>query len=487
MRLPFRMSLPPMRVLRQRSRRKLLFKNIKEMKKIICMVLLAAFVVAPTFAQKVNVESIEKAISKSDTDIADEKKSEKFATWVARGDAYFSSLYEISKSIFTGVDKTNLMITVGKPDSEGEATINNQAFTTFEYPFVTIYFVNDKVVSWKNKVVIKEGALETAIEAYDKAYQMSEKSYKKVFEALDLIGNYLVQEGENAHLLGDYKGAADAFATVYKVRSHPGYNDAELSALFSAGYLYTMAAGLDSSVYPLAAETLEKVLSLGYQANEDANTEIADESRGDIYYYLFHCYYGLKDSNAEYLMKAKNILLEGIQTYPRNSNILETLMSLYTSEEGVGDPRELLALVEKSIADDPTNADLWFGRGRIYNALKDYDECIASFAKYVELVPDGYTGYYFLGLFHAHKGDKLSDEVTAKSYTSQSEYNADLAKVNEAYAGALAPLEKAFELDPNSYSTVAMLKSLYFRLRDYEDGFMDKYTKYNELFKSMEQ
>ncbi|MFR9648862.1 MAG: tetratricopeptide repeat protein [Rikenellaceae bacterium] len=457
------------------------------MKKLIIMALLAAFAVAPTFAQKVNIESIEKELSKSDADIADEKKSEKYATWLTRAEVYFNSIYSITKSIFTGVDETNFMISMGKPESEGEVTINNQTFKTYEYPYVTVYFLNGKVASWESKVVVSEGAFETALEALDKAYAMNEKSAKKVYELLDLMGNYLVQEGENAHVFGKYKEAADAFVKVYDVRARPAYNDAEVTTLFSAGYLYTMAGATDASAYNNAIETLERAISLGYLEVEDANTEMADESHGDIYYYLFHCYYGTKESNPENLTKAKNILLEGIQAYPRNSNILETLMSLYTSEDGVGDPRELLELVEKSIADDPTNPDLWFGRGRIYNALKEYDECIASFAKYVELLPDSFSGYYFLGLFHAHKGDQISDEVNAKSYTSQSEYNADLEMVNAAYAGALAPLEKAFELDSNSFSTVAMLKSIYFRLRDYQDGFMDKYTKYNELFKSMEQ
>ncbi len=76
--------------------------------------------------------------------------------------------------------------------------------------------------------------------------------------------------------------------------------------------------------------------------------------------------------------------------------------------------------------------------------------------------------------------------MNGKNYTSQAAYDEDLALVNDVYAKALPSFERAHELDPKDSSTVNYLKSLYFRLRDY-DGFMDKYTHYNELLKTMEQ
>lgn len=45
-------------------------------------------------------------------------------------------------------------------------------------------------------------------------------------------------------------------------------------------------------------------------------------------------------------------------------------MQLYTAEEGVGDPADLVTLIDSAIADNPENVDLWFGRGRIFYALK---------------------------------------------------------------------------------------------------------------------
>ena len=53
----------------------------------------------------------------------------------------------------------------------------------------------------------------------------------------------------------------------------------------------------------------------------------------------------------------------------------------------MGDPADLVTLIDSAIADNPENVDLWFGRGRIFYALKNYDESIASFKKVVELKP----------------------------------------------------------------------------------------------------
>ena len=54
----------------------------------------------------------------------------------------------------------------------------------------------------------------------------------------------------------------------------------------------------------------------------------------------------------------------------------------------MGDPADLVGMSDKSLESDPDNVDLWFGRGRIFYALKDYDQSIESFKKVVELKPD---------------------------------------------------------------------------------------------------
>jgi tetratricopeptide (TPR) repeat protein len=212
----------------------------------------------------------------------------------------------------------------------------------------------------------------------------------------------------------------------------------------------------------------------------------SSDEEGNIYYYLFHCYYGQKASDKAFVDKAKQALLTGIEKFPKNERILDGLVQLYTSpEDNVGDPADLIALIDKAIENNPTNVDLWFGRGRIFYALKDYDQSIESFKKVVELKPDLYEGNYYLGVFYTIKGDEVNKEMNAKQYSSQAAYDADLKAVNAIYMEAIPWLEKALELKPEDPSSVELLKSICFRLRD-EEGMMDKYTKYNEMFKKIQ-
>ena len=208
------------------------------------------------------------------------------------------------------------------------------------------------------------------------------------------------------------------------------------------------------------------------------------DEAGDVYYYLFHSYYGQKDKDAAFLIKAKDALLAGIEKFPKNEKILDGLMQLYTSEEGVGDPADLVGMIDKSLESDPDNVDLWFGRGRVFYKLKNYDETINSFKKVVELKPDLYEGNYYLGLFYTVKADAMNTEMGQKNYRSQSEYDADLKEVNVVHMAALPYFEKAHQLKPDDVDAVDYIKSISFRLRD-EPGMMDKYNEYNELLKKM--
>ena len=164
--------------------------------------------------------------------------------------------------------------------------------------------------------------------------------------------------------------------------------------------------------------------------------------------------------------------------------ILDGLVQLYTTpEDSVGDPADLVALIDAAIESNPENVDLWFGRGRIFFALKQYDESIASFRKVVELKPDLFEGNYYLGVFYTIKADEMNKVMNEKQYSSQAAYDADLKAANAVYMEAIPWFEKAHELKADDFNTLDMLKQLCFRLRD-EPGIQEKYDKYFPLWKA---
>ncbi len=442
------------------------------MKKTILTALAALLVAVPAVqAQKVNKEALLAKIEKSDADIANEKKAAKAATWINRGKAFYEVAAEPTKSLFVNMESTMLKLTVGEPKSTSQETLNGVQYTAWIYPWFTAYIKDNKVATWKQTKWVIKDAPEKAIEAYNKAYELDPKSASKIKEGLTQISNFCSQVGNVGIDSGDYVEAANAYATAYEAQSSPAYGEADPALLYYAGYLLTVDGSNNAESFVRGGKYLQEAIAKNY----------ADEE-GNIYYYLFHCFYGQKAADKENVMKAKQALLTGIEKFPKNERILDGLMQLYTSEEGVGDPADLVALIDKAIADNPSNVDLWFGRGRIFYALKDYDKSIESFEKVVELKPDLFEGNYYLGVFYTIKGDELNKVMNEKQYSSQAAYDDDLKTVNEVYLAAVPWFEKAHEIKPEDVDTLEFLKSLCFRLRD-EPGIMDKYNTYNALYK----
>lgn len=442
------------------------------MKKVILTALAALLVAVPAVkAQKVNKTAILAKIEKSDADIADAKKGAKAATWLNRGKVMYEAAMEPTKSLFVNMDPTMLKLAVGEPASTGRATANEVEYETWVYPYFTAYIKDNKIVTWKQSKYVYKDAVAKAIEAYNKAYELDPKTAEKAKEGLKQISDFCSQLGNTGLDSGDYAAAADAYAQAFQAQSGPAYGSADPQLLYYAGYLRTTDGANNPASFAQGADYLNKAIDLGY----------ADEE-GNIYYYLFHCYYGQKAADQAFVLKAKDALLTGIEKFPKNQRILDGLMQLYTSEQGVGDPADLVALIDNAIAENPENVDLWFGRGRVFYALKNYDESIASFAKVVELKPDMFEGNYYLGVFYTIKGDALNKEMNERQYSSQAAYDADLKDVNAIYLAAIPWFEKAHQIKPEDVDTLEFLKQICFRLRD-EEGIMDKYNTYNALYK----
>ena len=443
------------------------------------MVAAALVLAAPAAeAQKVNKEALLAKIAKSDADVANAKKGAKASTWINRGKAYYEAAAEPTKSLFANMEAQMMRLTVGEPVSKEQETLgeegNTKTYEVWVYPYFRAYVLDGKIAAWKLTQRVADGLVETAIESYAKAYELDPKSADRVKAGLKQISDFCSQEGNVNLELGDFKAAADAFGLAYAAQAVPAYGGADPELLYYAGYLETVNGSKDPASFAKGAEYLEKAIEEGYEGEE-----------GLSYYYLFYCYYGQKDADPANLQKAKQTLLTGLDKYPKSQRILDGLMSLYTSEEGLGDPADLISHFDAAIAEDPDNVDMWFGLGRIYAALKNNDECIVAFKKVAELAPDVFDGYFWTGYFYVEKGNAMNEELNNKPWTGKAAYDEEQKVINAVYAEAIPWFEKALEIKPNDLNTVDYLKSISFRLRD-EEGMMEKYNKYNELLQQIQ-
>ncbi len=439
------------------------------MKKIITLVVLAAILAAPTaMAQKISVESYQAKLAKSDLEIANVKKAGKAATWIKRGKICVDAIVAPAKNIFAGLDANMLAMSIGTTPNEF-----NDHVHSFEW--IDVHIKDNKVLAWQIKKQVLENAYEIAHEAFLKAYELDNSQAPKIKEALNVLINHYSELGSVSLDIQQYKTAIDVYMKAVELQNNPAIGKQDPRYFFFAGQLAAFLGAENKQYFIDGEKYLNEALKLGYS-----------DEQGNLYYFLFHCYYGQREDNKEYVVKAKNALLEGIEKYPRNERIMEGLIQLYTSEEGVGDPADLVGRIDKMLTEKPDNADLWFARGQVFFKLKNFDECINSFLKINDLKPNDYDTNFYLGYFYMAKGDEANRTFNSRldSISSQDEYQAGLKEVNAAYMKALPWLEKAMELKPESVDCAEYLKGLCFRLRN-EEGVMEKYNKYNALFKKL--
>ncbi len=448
------------------------------MKKLFLLAVAMFSMTLAANAQNVNTSNEVAKLNKADAACNDAKKGAKAATWIARGKAYTNAYILPTKEIGRGVPVQVLQMNVGQPLNMVEGEFMGMPVIVCEYEYVDIYVnaASYMIEGWNQKKSIKENLPQIAIESFAKAYEMDATQGSKIIPLAQNLANALIQQGEALNNTGKTREAAEAFELAYRAQSIVPNAQADFGNLFNAGMLTTIyASGLQGEESVATFEEAERILS------EALDNGYNDES-GNIFYFLFHSYYGQREKNREeYLTKAKNALLTGIQLYPKNTTILDGLMNLYTAEEGVGDPAELTVMIENSLKEDPANYDLWFGRGRVYNALKNYDECINSFKKCVELRPADFEPNFYTGYFIIEKANAQVEELNNNPNLTYELYEEENAKINLVYAEAIPWLERAHEINPADVAVIEYLNSLCFRLRDM-DGMMDKYNKYHELY-----
>lgn len=437
------------------------------MKRMLLTAFAAVLLLAPAAnAQKVNDAALRQKLSKSDADIQDAKKAAKSATWLNRGKVYFETLQAPVRDL-GAVDQFTLKLYMGDPQTKSD--------DVWEYPWVTVYFKNGEVCAWEQtKFIYDKSAGDVALEALTRAYEIDPKQASKIKTVLEQIVNYYNDVGYYNGELQHFDVAIDAYEKVFKAQSNPAYGTPNYEYLYYAGYYATFLGATDPAMYVKGEELLTKAIENGFT---DAN--------GEIYYYLFHSRYGQKDADASKVVAGQQALLEGIVKFPKNEHILDGLIQLYTSADGVGDPADLVEIVDNVLKESPDNADLWISRGKLFYKLNNLDESLASFHKAAELKPDTFENNNYLGVIYTVKGDRILNDMPSHDFKSQSEYDAELDRALDAYKQAVPWYEKALSINPDDVDTVETLKSICFRLRDSGGEYMPKYEHYNTLYKQM--
>lgn len=405
--------------------------------------------------------AVKAAVEKAAAATENPKQNAKVATWVKYGQALLDAYNNPTANLWVGMSAQELAMIGGneKPSSEEVVVVGGRQMTKQTYANKVLYFNENgqlEIIQVTEPVV--ENALETALEAYKKAYELDVKGQKKkdITTALQLINSKYAEDAYSKYSLGNVAEASDLFVKAFEAAATEPFAQVDTNSIYNAAYTSWMNSDLDA-----AEKYFLKSVDLGYAGNEgDAYAKLADiaDKKGDK-------------------AKSKDYLEKGFTLYPQSQGILVGLINYYmTSGE---DSNRLFVLLDNAKKNEPNNASLYYVEGNINKQLGNKEAAVAAYRKCAEINPDYLYGYIGEGVFWYDDAVAIQDKASLE--TDDAKYMALMGEFEKSLKNCIAPFETVFEKsnDPEIKVSVAeYLKNACFRFRTEGAEMQAKYDKY---------
>ena len=430
------------------------------MKKILlALAMFAAIQVAD--AQVKSAADVKKSVEAAEAATQNVKKAVKTATWLKLGQEYVKAYDAPTGNILPGSNKTELTLMMGseKPVSSEEVTVNNEKYTKDVYADKNLYFnQNGQLVIIEVTKPVYEDALERAVKAYQKAYELDEKHAKDkdVAAAFDYISQKYVSEAFNKYTFGDVATASELFEKAADVEALAPLSKIDTSVIYNAGF--TAMAAKDNE---RAFKFFKRCYDLGY------------------YYEGGEVFARLAEVDT---LNTKSYLEEGFSKFPQSQSILIGLINYYLKNNE--DPETLFGLLDKAKANEPNNASLFYVEGNIRAQLGQIDKAVVAYEECAKINPEYEYGYIGEGTMFYNRAIEL--QTKAQEEIDDAKYMALVKEFEESLKSCIAPFEKAFEItkDANIKAGIASyLKNAFYRFREESAENQTKYEKYSEIAK----
>lgn len=430
------------------------------MKKILlALAMFAAIQVAD--AQVKSAADVKKSVEAAEAATQNAKKAVKTATWLKLGQEYVKAYDAPTGNILPGSNKTELTLMMGseKPVSSEEVTVNNEKYTKDVYADKNLYFnQNGQLVIIEVTKPVYEDALERAVKAYQKAYELDEKHAKDkdVAAAFDYIGQKYVSEAFNKYTFGDVATASKLFEKAADVEALAPLSKIDTSVIYNAGF--TAMAAKDNE---RALKFFKRCYDLGY------------------YYEGGEVFARLAEVDT---LNTKKYLEEGFSKFPQSQSILIGLINYYLKNNE--DTETLFGLLDKAKANEPNNASLFYVEGNIRAQLGQIDKAVVAYEECAKINPEYEYGFIGEGTMFYNRAIEL--QTKAQEEIDDAKYMALVKEFEESLKSCIAPFEKAFEItkDANIKAGIASyLKNAFYRFREESAENQTKYEKYAEIAK----
>jgi tetratricopeptide (TPR) repeat protein len=278
--------------------------------------------------------------------------------------------------------------------------------------------------------------LQKAFESYNKTIELDTKDGefgKQAAPRLDGLYGRAFNDAVNSYNAKDYDKAIGSYKLASQIKPQ------DTTAVLYSAYAYEAKQDFAG-----AKASYNQLLGMNYKSANLYNRllQIARQ----------------QNDNAE----ASKVLQQALVAYPNNKNFM--LEDLNASLAG-GKGEDAIAKINKTIAADPTNSNLYAVRGSLYDQQKKSDLAVADYRKAVELDPKNFDAQFNLGVYNYNKA---ADAYTKASKMDLKTYQVSGRKLEtegkKYFEAAIPPFERALELQPNDRNTLTSLKKIYFRL-----------------------
>ena len=315
--------------------------------------------------------------------------------------------------------------------------------------------VNDKTSgkakTWFTRGQVYEGMLESPIyskqlqpgEGLQKAYESYGKTIeldtkdgefgKQATPRMDALYGRAFNDAVNSYNAKDYDKAIASYQLASQIKPQD-----------TTAVLYSAYASEAKQDYAGAKANYNKLLGMNYKSVTlySRMLQIARQEKNEA--------------------EAAKVVQQALIAYPGNKSfMLEDLNMSLASGKG----EDALVKINKSIAADPTNSNLYAVRGSMYDQQKKSDLAFADYKKSVELDPNNFDAQFNLGVYNYNKA---ADAYTKASKMDLKTYQVSGKKFEvegKKYFEASVPyFEKSLKLQPDDRNTLTSLQKVYFRL-----------------------
>ncbi len=319
-----------------------------------------------------------------------------------------------------------------------------------------------------------------AAEAFDKALKLDPNMQTQLAEPLQNLRASLINGAVKDQNAGQYKMATEKLYTSYLVSNDPS------DLYFAAGN------AVNGKDYDSALKYYQMLLDTGYTGETEEFVATRKET-GEVEAFDNENLRNIAVKSGEFIKPEKRV------TESRKGEILRNMTLIYL-EEGdtekatalmkaareenpddiflmradadmsykMGDVARYNELMNKIVASDPENPEIYFNLGVGSGEIGKNDKAIEYYEKALELKPDYEAALINIAVLKLAAEDKLVEEMNSlgNSRADNQRYDALKEERKQIYRDVLPYLNKALELNPNNPEVVRTMMNIYGQLAD---------------------